>query len=356
MAPEVMNQALYDESADLWSVGCIIYEAKFGKPPIKTQNLTLLVKWHENPEIQWPPQSDEDCVNFLKGLLKKDPKSRLTWDEIKQNTYVKDYLLISEDNEAVRPLTQALTSSQQIQKNKQRDEIILLRSKKMIAEAMSKCQMKQPQSPQQAANALRKARKNVIGDNESISSEDSVNAIIQTDLETDVETTITTKHGHQNKNKIAGPPKLGGKNFAPPKQTEPADNQNFVIQRFEENFVTTDVNTVEEQQIGANANLRIGTMAENFQEVQLEEEMKLLAIKTKQPTASKSSTSRDNEEAPAESSNDRVPHKKDLEKRKLSQNLDNFSIRLGNSLNQAPNNEFSSADCEKDELREKSSR
>lgn len=26
MAPEVMDDALYDERADLWSIGCIIYE------------------------------------------------------------------------------------------------------------------------------------------------------------------------------------------------------------------------------------------------------------------------------------------------------------------------------------------
>lgn len=352
MAPEVLDDALYDERADLWSVGCILYETLFGKPPMKTQHLMQLCKWLRNPEIDWPPQMEPNCESFLKGLLRKDPKTRLTWNEILDHPYVKDHLLILEhDNKMARPLTQALTSSQQLQKDKQRNEIILHRSKKMIAEAMSKCQKAEPKQAEKQNQQSKKSRKNVIGDNESLSSEDSNNAIIQTDLETDIEITVPSKRATLKEAKPMVLPQ-------PIQHTDAVDNLNFVIQRFESNFIVPDTDTANQlpEDPNTNLNFKIGTMAENLQQIHLEDELKLAAIKAKKLTTTPPKPACDENQQIGESSTKLLPQdskasKKDLEKRKLSQNLDNFSIRLGNSL--TINNESSSKDCDKDDSREK---
>lgn len=331
MAPEVMDLALYDERADLWSLGCVIYEANFGKPPIKTHSFSQLMKWLKNPEILWPSTISDESKSFLQGVLKKEPKMRLTWPQILDHPYVKDNLLILNTNKADRPLTEDLTTSQQIRKDKQRKEIILHRDKKMIAAAMIKCQAKgkiskDPLLVAGPPNAQRK-RSNCIGDNESISSDDSINAIIQTDLETDVEGPLIKKE-----TKIVAD-----------QQLEILENQNFVIKRYTENFAeVTESECVVGDDGNENANLQVGTMLENMEKMQLEDETKQLAL-----------AHDGNKNA---SILDKMPmgnHTKtntDLVKRKLNQNLDNFSIRLGN---EPPSTDRTGDENNKDNSKEK---
>lgn len=311
-----MDEALYDEKADFWSVGCILYEAHFGRPPIKTQSFSQLLKWLRNPEIVWPSPMSVESKSFVDGLLKKEPRMRLTWTQIIEHPYVKNNLLILDNNKPERPLTEDLTTSQLIRKEKQRDEIIFNRGKKMIAEAMSKCQAKNNEKMVEARPHQKRKQSNVIGENESISSDDSVNAIIQTDLETDVE----------------GP--LIKREIKLPTEIEPIadreENQNLIIQRYTDNFAAP---TGADEQI--NANLNVGTLMENMEKMQLEDENKWYAAQGKPlPTIPSK---------PVDGANisEATPTKANTElvRRKLSQNLDNFSIRLGNDRNEKQSNE-----------------
>lgn len=328
MAPEVMDEALYDERADLWSVGCILYEAHFGRPPIKTQSFSQLIKWLRNPEIVWPSPISTESKSFVEGLLKKDPSMRLTWPQIIEHPYIKDNLLILENIRTERPLTEDLTKSQLIRKEKQRDEIILHRGKKMIAEAMSKCQAKNNAKIGDTGPApnpnQKKKQSNVIGDNESISSDDSVNAIIQTDLETDVE----------------GP--LIKRRTKPPTEPEPstrAENQNLIIQRYTDNFAAAIDGIVGDRDEKVNANLNIGTLMENMEKMQLEDENKWYAAKGRALPNLVSRPADGFNVSEAAPSNVVSKANTELVKRKLSQNLDNFSIRLGNDITEKKSDE-----------------
>lgn len=347
MAPEVVGDALYDEKADLWSLGCVIYETHFGVPPKKTSTFTQLMKWLKDPQIEWPSSISDEAKSFIQGLLKKDPKMRLTWPQILDHPYVKDKILIISNKTAERPLTEDLTMSQQIRKDKQREEIKLHRDKKMIADAMIKCQAKgkiskEPLNLPSAQNAHRK-KSNVIGDNESISSDDSINAIIQTDLETDVE----------------GP--LIKKVKKPPAEHIDNQNQNFVIKRYMDNFADVAENGGGggEQMYNENANLRIGTMMENMEQMQLEDEskrcntvpalantnqMNLIPNHIPAPIECDNKNAITAEKAPL---NNPARDNTDLVKRKLSQNLENFSIRLGV-------NDATTVENHKDDSKEKS--
>lgn len=312
MAPEVMAEALYDGKADLWSLGCILYEANFGKPPIVTQSISQLLKWHRKPEIAYPTKIAEESKSFLDGLLKKDPEKRLTWKQIVEHPYVKGNLFKNNlVNKSDRPLTEDLTISQQIRKEKQRDEIIFNRGQKMIAEAMSKCQQTKSKPRQKITDNgpyVKRKQSNIIGDNEPISSDDSINAIIQTDLETDVE-------GPLIKRETKPPIK--------PETTDRSDpqNENLIVKRYMDNFAAID-EVLGEREEKDNVNLKIGTMLENIEKMQLEDESKCFMHNSFEcdtytaNTLDKASTS------------NQIKTNTELEKRKLSQHLENFSIRL----------------------------
>lgn len=326
MAPELLGGALYDERVDLWSVGCVVYEALFGKPPFKSQNITQLIELLREAEIEWLMPISVDCKSLLENLLKRDPEQRPTWSQIKGHPYVKDILLIINDNETDCPLTQTLTDSQQIRKQRQRDEITMNRDKKKIAQAMSKCAQLNPPVMELPVGKDKK-KKHIIGDNESISSADSINAIIQTDLETDVEGPVIRRQSKMTKASV-----------------EPTgNNPNFVIKPFAENFAAMDaaLKAAQDNQDDGNVNLKIGTMFENLQ---LEEEAKWMAMKAKQKNNESPGQSSERDDGQSSSSH------MDLARRKLSQNLDNFSIKWNNS---SVNSKKSVAEFDKDNSKEK---
>ncbi|ODN04940.1 Serine/threonine-protein kinase 36, partial [Orchesella cincta] len=65
MAPEIVNEKPYDHNADLWSLGCILYELLKGDPPFFTNNIIELVSKIRNKSIDWPQNTNDYCLSFL---------------------------------------------------------------------------------------------------------------------------------------------------------------------------------------------------------------------------------------------------------------------------------------------------
>ncbi|TPX35577.1 hypothetical protein SmJEL517_g02166 [Synchytrium microbalum] len=73
MAPEVLRGDKYDAKADLWSLGAILYEMIYGRPPFKAQNHIDLLKKIDRGDgtIRFPGEDNGHQVGF-------DPVSSLT--------------------------------------------------------------------------------------------------------------------------------------------------------------------------------------------------------------------------------------------------------------------------------------
>lgn len=65
MAPELIEEHPYDHNADLWSLGCIIYELLVGAPPFCTTSILHLVRLIRHGQVRWPNFISESCISFL---------------------------------------------------------------------------------------------------------------------------------------------------------------------------------------------------------------------------------------------------------------------------------------------------
>ncbi|XP_028040976.1 serine/threonine-protein kinase fused [Bombyx mandarina] len=134
MAPELIDEKPYDHQADLWSLGCIVYELIAGQPPFCTMSIWQLVRMIRHKPVQWPSFISTNARTFLQGLLHKDPLKRMSWPEILEHPFVAGHILIlPEDVQSESPFTKPLTHSQQEAKQLQREKICIgnARTKKM---------------------------------------------------------------------------------------------------------------------------------------------------------------------------------------------------------------------------------
>lgn len=105
MAPEIMNNNMYNNQTDLWSIGMILYEMLFGVHPYNDcHTIPELKDTITNTDIEIPPANTknksigDDCINLLKQLLQKKVQNRITWDDFFEDPWVKSYQYISSKN------------------------------------------------------------------------------------------------------------------------------------------------------------------------------------------------------------------------------------------------------------------
>lgn len=66
MSPELVEERPYDHTADLWSVGCILYELAVGTPPFYTTSIFQLVSLILKDPVRWP-STISSCFKVMGG-------------------------------------------------------------------------------------------------------------------------------------------------------------------------------------------------------------------------------------------------------------------------------------------------
>ncbi|KAJ6697153.1 hypothetical protein OIU85_003508 [Salix viminalis] len=90
MAPELVREQPYNHSADLWSLGVILYELFVGQPPFYTNSVYALIRHIVKDPVKYPDDMSLNFKSFLKGLLNKVPQNRLSWPMLLEHPFVKE--------------------------------------------------------------------------------------------------------------------------------------------------------------------------------------------------------------------------------------------------------------------------
>ncbi|NXF31927.1 STK36 kinase, partial [Nyctibius bracteatus] len=154
MSPELVEERPYDHTADLWSVGCILYELFVGTPPFYTSSIFQLVSLIVKDPVKWPTAISPVFKSFLQGLLMKDPRQRLSWPELLSHPFIAGRVTVIDDTEEhgiSNPFTMKLPPELQALKEKQarsmaprtgQSRILRKARQKMVEEAQKKGQLK----------------------------------------------------------------------------------------------------------------------------------------------------------------------------------------------------------------------
>ncbi|NWU76172.1 STK36 kinase, partial [Onychorhynchus coronatus] len=154
MSPELVEERPYDHTADLWSVGCILYELFVGTPPFYSNSIFHLVSLIVKNPVKWPTAMSPVFKSFLQGLLMKDPHQRLSWPELLSHPFIAGQVTVINDTEEhgiSNPFTTKLSPELQALKEQQAHSVVprssqsrILRKaqQKMVEEAQKKGQLK----------------------------------------------------------------------------------------------------------------------------------------------------------------------------------------------------------------------
>jgi serine/threonine protein kinase len=99
MSPEVCGSRPYNDKADIWSLGCLLYEVVRLHPPFRAKSLPELhrnILTTEPPSM--PPQISDELRFLVSSMLVKDPARRPCARDIMESTVMKIRLVQNELN------------------------------------------------------------------------------------------------------------------------------------------------------------------------------------------------------------------------------------------------------------------
>jgi serine/threonine protein kinase len=86
MPPESFIQGRgYDESFDIWSLGCCLYEIVVGEPPFRAAELGSMQTILQQNDVVMKSYFSNEFKSLLYDLLNKDSKRRLSIPEIQRH-------------------------------------------------------------------------------------------------------------------------------------------------------------------------------------------------------------------------------------------------------------------------------
>lgn len=88
LAPEMLENKMYDEKVDLWCLGILCYEFLVGKPPFEAESMQTTYSLIRRVAVQFPSYISSGARDFISRLLKKEPAERMSVDNVLNHPWI----------------------------------------------------------------------------------------------------------------------------------------------------------------------------------------------------------------------------------------------------------------------------
>ena len=88
LAPEIIKEEGHDEKVDVWCIGVLLFELITGNVPFQGNDLESLKENILHLRIAWTKDINTDAKNLIKKILKLDPGSRISLEEMLQHPFI----------------------------------------------------------------------------------------------------------------------------------------------------------------------------------------------------------------------------------------------------------------------------
>lgn len=109
-SPEVWKDLPYDKKSDLWSLGCVLYEAVCLKPPFRADDMqNLFKKVSKGDYVPIPKTFSSDLSYVIDNLIQTNPENRLRCSDVLSLPFINRHIKINEEagleNELLKTIT-----------------------------------------------------------------------------------------------------------------------------------------------------------------------------------------------------------------------------------------------------------
>lgn len=86
-SPEMLNKSGVSKKADIYGIGCILYEMLVGYYPYYSEDIDKTLKKIERGKLRFPKYIDKPAKNLIKRLLNRNPGMRPSIEDIENHEY-----------------------------------------------------------------------------------------------------------------------------------------------------------------------------------------------------------------------------------------------------------------------------
>lgn len=94
MAIEVLEGQKYNAKADLWAVGCILYEMFTGRTPFTAMSVPELINNIKCKHVDYNMKIPPDAANLISKLLQRNPAARIDVEQFIKHKYVQEAIAV----------------------------------------------------------------------------------------------------------------------------------------------------------------------------------------------------------------------------------------------------------------------
>lgn len=165
MSPQILAAEHYTDKTDVWSLGVMYYQMLFGRSPWNissfSNSVVVFLKAIREQGLSFPKEVkvSQKAKNLIQEMLMYDEEDRLSWEEIFQDSYLKDNSMeIESDTNEVVDQILYFTHNRTIESFYECQQVVSKSSGLKLVEAKSiqEVQSQEPEKKEKSNNNLNK--------------------------------------------------------------------------------------------------------------------------------------------------------------------------------------------------------